>query len=97
MNRFAIALASATALAAAFVAAAPVGAHATGNVWARDDGRQGNTILLQREFAGCHMLEMGSVPPRDFGSDWAAQMSFNIEGGGAINAIMDSACVRKAG
>jgi hypothetical protein len=30
---------------------------------------------------------MGSVPPRDYGNDWGAQMSFNIQAGAAIDAI----------
>ena len=56
MNRFAIALASATALAAAFVAAAPVGAHAW--TYQTDDGRATTDVQANREASACCLRSM---------------------------------------
>jgi hypothetical protein len=80
----------------AFVDASAPQPNASNNVWARDDGRPGDRIQLGREFAGCHMLAMGAVPPRGFGTDWAAGVSFNLQAGAAIDAIMGE-CMRSKG
>jgi hypothetical protein len=100
MNRFAITLASATALAAALIAAAPVGAHAADNIWHTDDGRDGSTTELQRVFAGCHMTAMAAVPPQfASGNGWEsniAQIGINMDLGRAIGAVM-SECMRSKG
>jgi hypothetical protein len=42
------------------------------------------------------MLAMGAVPPRGFGTDWAAGISFNLQAGTAIDAIMGE-CMRSKG
>jgi hypothetical protein len=80
----------------AFIVASAPQPNTSNNVWARDDGRPGDRIQLGREFAGCHMIAMGSVPPRGFGTDWAAGISFNIQAGAAIDAIMGE-CMRSKG
>ena len=45
------------------------------NIWHTDDGRYGSTTELQRVYAGCHGLAMGSIPPQAVSGEWCEARS----------------------
>lgn len=79
--------------AAALLAASP--AFAGWRV-TTDDGRKFNEVQADRDWAGCHAAGMGAIPYRSFGSDWSAQIGFNLDAGNAIKAVQVE-CMRSKG